>query len=229
MQLVPLQDPDPPPSVLVAQVADGDEAAFRMLYARLSPVAYGLALRVTRDEHMAQDVLQEAFSDLWTQSDRFDPAASSVRSWVTMLTHRRAVDRVRREQSHRDRASAWAHSSGERAYDSVAEVVELRAEHRRVRQAMDGLTDLQRDASGRVTGRIDGVPSFREGKVLRVQQWLAARGLALGDFESSTFYSDSTNDLPLLEQVSAPVATNPGPPLARIAQERGWPVLKLFT
>jgi len=146
MQLVPLQDPDPPPSVLVAQVADGDEAAFRMLYARLSPVAYGLALRVTRDEHMAQDVLQEAFSDLWTQSDRFDPAASSVRSWVTMLTHRRAVDRVRREQSHRDRASAWAHSSGERAYDSVAEVVELRAEHRRVRQAMDGLTDLQRDA-----------------------------------------------------------------------------------
>ena len=90
-------------------------------------------------------------------------------------------------------------------------------------------TDLQRDASGRVTGRIDGVPSFREGKVLRVQQWLAARGLALGDFESSTFYSDSTNDLPLLEQVSAPVATNPGPALARIAQERGWPVLKLFT
>ncbi|MBA4177769.1 MAG: HAD-IB family hydrolase [Leptothrix sp. (in: Bacteria)] len=89
-------------------------------------------------------------------------------------------------------------------------------------------TDLQRDAAGRVTGRIAGVPSFREGKVLRVQQWLAARGLAMHDFESSTFYSDSTNDLPLLEHVSAPVATNPGPALARIAQERGWPVLKLF-
>lgn len=89
-------------------------------------------------------------------------------------------------------------------------------------------TDLQRDASGRVTGRIEGVPSFREGKVTRVQQWLAARGLALDAFESSTFYSDSTNDLPLLECVSAPVATNPGPGLERIAQERGWPVLKLF-
>lgn len=90
-------------------------------------------------------------------------------------------------------------------------------------------TDLQRDAAGRVTGRIEGVPSFREGKVTRVQQWLAARGLALHDFERSTFYSDSTNDLPLLECVSAPVATNPGPALERIAKARGWPVLKLFT
>ncbi len=90
-------------------------------------------------------------------------------------------------------------------------------------------TDLQRDAAGRVTGRIEGVPSFREGKVARVKHWLAARGLTLDDFERSTFYSDSTNDLPLLECVSAPVATNPGPALERIAQERGWPVLKLFT
>jgi RNA polymerase sigma-70 factor (ECF subfamily) len=146
MHLVSVQDPEPPPSALVAQVAQGDEAAFRMLYARMSPAAYGLAVRVTRDEHMAQDVLQEAFSDLWAQADRFDPAVSSVRSWVTMLTHRRAVDRVRREQSDRDRITTWGHSAGERAYDSVAEVVELRAEHRRVRQAMAGLTDLQRDA-----------------------------------------------------------------------------------
>ena len=90
-------------------------------------------------------------------------------------------------------------------------------------------TDLQRDATGRVTGRIEGVPAFREGKVTRVRQWLAARGLAFGSFERSFFYSDSTNDLPLLECVSDPVATNPGPPLERIAQERGWPVLKLFT
>jgi HAD superfamily hydrolase (TIGR01490 family) len=89
-------------------------------------------------------------------------------------------------------------------------------------------TDLARDAAGRVTGRIAGVPSFREGKVTRLQAWLAARGLALADFERSTFYSDSTNDLPLLERVSHPVATNPGPALERIAHDRGWPVLKLF-
>jgi len=90
-------------------------------------------------------------------------------------------------------------------------------------------TELQRDAAGRATGRIEGVPAFRDGKVTRVRQWLAARGLALEAFECSTFYSDSTNDLPLLECVSEPVATNPGPALERIAQERGWPVLKLFT
>ncbi len=90
-------------------------------------------------------------------------------------------------------------------------------------------TDLERDADGRITGRIAGTPSFREGKVARVHHWLAGRGQSLRDFERSTFYSDSTNDLPLLECVSEPVATNPGPALARIAQERGWPVLKLFS
>jgi HAD superfamily hydrolase (TIGR01490 family) len=90
-------------------------------------------------------------------------------------------------------------------------------------------TDLARDAAGQVTGAIAGVPAFRDGKVTRVQQWLAARGLALADFERSTFYSDSTNDLPLLERVSDPVATNPGPALERIAHARGWPVLHLFT
>jgi HAD superfamily hydrolase (TIGR01490 family) len=90
-------------------------------------------------------------------------------------------------------------------------------------------TELQRDDLGRATGRIEGVPAFRDGKVTRVRQWLAARGLAFEAFECSTFYSDSTNDLPLLESVSGPVATNPGPALERIAQERGWPVLKLFT
>jgi HAD superfamily hydrolase (TIGR01490 family) len=90
-------------------------------------------------------------------------------------------------------------------------------------------TDLARDADGRVTGAIAGVPNYREGKVTRVQQWLASRGQTLDHFERCTFYSDSTNDLPLLERVSHPVAANPGPALAQIAQERGWPVLKLFT
>ena len=89
-------------------------------------------------------------------------------------------------------------------------------------------TRLQRDATGRVTGEIEGVPSFREGKIARVEQWLAADGLCLRDFERSTFYSDSTNDLALLEQVSHPVATNPSPALQRMAQARGWPILKLF-
>jgi HAD superfamily hydrolase (TIGR01490 family) len=90
-------------------------------------------------------------------------------------------------------------------------------------------TKLQRDAQGRVTGQIDGVPCFREGKIARVDGWLATLGHTLADFTQTHFYSDSTNDLPLLEQVTHPVATNPGPALERLALERGWPVLKLFT
>lgn len=89
-------------------------------------------------------------------------------------------------------------------------------------------TDLARDARGRATGAIRGVPAFREGKIKRVAAWLASRGQDLSSFERSTFYSDSINDLPLLECVSHPVATNPAPSLAIVAQERGWPVLNLF-
>lgn len=87
---------------------------------------------------------------------------------------------------------------------------------------------LTRDASGWITGEIDGHPTMREGKVLRMQQWLAQRGLDWGDVES-TFYSDSMNDVPLLEKVDHPVATNPDARLRALAQERGWRILDLFT
>lgn len=90
-------------------------------------------------------------------------------------------------------------------------------------------TELERDGQGRVTGAIRGVPSFRGGKVERVTDWLATDGLAWHDFEAQVFYSDSTNDLPLLEQVSHPVATNPSPALEALAQQRHWPILRLFS
>lgn len=89
-------------------------------------------------------------------------------------------------------------------------------------------TELARDGAGQVTGAIRGTPAFRDGKIARVDAWLAGLGHQLSDFERCTFYSDSTNDLPLLEHVSHPVATNPVPALAAIAAERGWPVLHLF-
>ena len=88
--------------------------------------------------------------------------------------------------------------------------------------------NLQRDADGRYDGRIEGVPSFREGKIARVENWLQGLGAQWCEFDRVTFYSDSTNDLPLLERVSHPVATNPSPALAKIANERGWPQLQLF-
>jgi HAD superfamily hydrolase (TIGR01490 family) len=87
---------------------------------------------------------------------------------------------------------------------------------------------LARDTDGWITGEIDGVPSTREGKALRVEAWLADRGLDWGAVET-TFYSDSMNDLPLLERVDHPVATNPDERLRALALERGWRILNLFS
>lgn len=87
---------------------------------------------------------------------------------------------------------------------------------------------LERGAGGTITGRIQGTPSYREGKVTRVQEWLAEDGLSWSDFDRISVYSDSPNDLPLLERATHPVATNPTPALAALAQERGWRILKLF-
>ena len=87
--------------------------------------------------------------------------------------------------------------------------------------------DLERDASGWITGEIVGVPTMRVGKVTRMDAWLAERGLDWDGVES-TFYSDSMNDVPLLEKVNTPVATNPDARLRQLATERGWRVLDLL-
>jgi HAD superfamily hydrolase (TIGR01490 family) len=80
---------------------------------------------------------------------------------------------------------------------------------------------------GCYTGKPIGVPSFREGKVKRVEMWLAAMGKSLADFDESWFYSDSLNDLPLLERVSHPVAVNPDKTLLQRAQSSGWPIIEI--
>ncbi len=80
--------------------------------------------------------------------------------------------------------------------------------------------------AGRFTGRVEGTPSFREGKVSRLKQWLETAGESLN---GSHFYSDSHNDLPLLELVDHPVAVDPDEALQGIAEERGWPVISLHT
>jgi HAD superfamily hydrolase (TIGR01490 family) len=87
---------------------------------------------------------------------------------------------------------------------------------------------LERNAAGDLTGRIDGVPSFREGKISRTQQWLEEQGRVLSNFKKISVYSDSTNDLPLLEIATHAVATNPSLSLQTIALERGWRILELF-
>jgi len=88
--------------------------------------------------------------------------------------------------------------------------------------------ELERDARGWITGEIRGTPSFREGKVQRFGQWLARQGLARED-AVVTFYSDSINDLPLMDNADHPVATNPDDRLRALAQQRGWRILDLFS
>ena len=83
------------------------------------------------------------------------------------------------------------------------------------------------ERDGEFTGGVSGTPCFREGKVLRLEAWLAGRGRTLGSFPESWFYSDSLNDLPLLELVTHPVAVDPDATLRAQAAERGWPIISL--
>ncbi len=89
--------------------------------------------------------------------------------------------------------------------------------------------ELALDATtGWINGEIKGVPSAREGKVIRMEQWLAKRGLSWSDVDA-TFYTDSINDLALMEKVAHPVATNPDAKLRAVAHQRNWRILDLWT
>jgi HAD superfamily hydrolase (TIGR01490 family) len=101
---------------------------------------------------------------------------------------------------------------------------ELTAVHLGIAQLI--ATECETGVDGRFTGRSSGVLNMREGKLQRLQDWLAPQRLRLAECES-TLYSDSINDLPLLSAVQRAVAVNPDPRLAAVAAERGWPVLRL--
>jgi len=81
--------------------------------------------------------------------------------------------------------------------------------------------------NGEFSGSVTGIPCFREGKVARLEEWLTGRGASLASFSESWFYSDSLNDLPLLDRVSHPVAVDPDDTLRSHAARRGWPIISL--
>ena len=83
-------------------------------------------------------------------------------------------------------------------------------------------------ATGNFSGKVAGTPNFREGKVIRVESWLSAEKLSWSSLEKSYFYSDSINDLPLMEKVTQPIPTNPDQSLRAKAMENDWPILELF-
>ena len=132
---------------LLAAVAKGDEMAFAALYDRSSPQVYGLVRRVLRDPAQSEEITQEVMLEVWRSATRFDRSKGSAVGWIMTMAHRRAVDRVRSEQATRNREDrVGSRDAGAAAFDEVAEEVEVRLEHQQVRQALDQLTDLQRQS-----------------------------------------------------------------------------------
>lgn len=131
---------------LLVAVARGDQAAFASLYDRLGGLVYGVVKRVVRDPSQSEEVAQEVLVEVWRTAPRFDPDKGSAQTWILTMAHRRAIDRVRSEQSSRDRTDRIGRRDRQREFDEVAEEVELRFEHQQVREALAALTDLQREA-----------------------------------------------------------------------------------
>src|SRR5919197_998260 len=129
---------------VVALVARSDEEALAELYDRFGRVAYGMALRVLRDERLAEDAVQEGFLTAWRNADRFMPERAKASTWLLTLVHRRAVDLVRRED--RRRAEPLAESTEPAPSGSAEEDAWLRFERERVQAALKQLPDQQREA-----------------------------------------------------------------------------------
>lgn len=132
---------------LLARVALGDVKAFDELYALTSRRVYGLVRRTLLDAELSADTTQDVFLALWQGgAARFDPALGSGMSWILTLAHRRAVDRVRAEESHRSRNLRWSTKNQETEYDGVADGIVQDSEADAVRAGLRTLSAVQREA-----------------------------------------------------------------------------------
>ena len=147
------------PADLMARVARGDAAAFAQLYDLMAPRVYGLIRRVLRNPAQSEEVTQEVMVEIWRTATRYDADRGSLTSWILTVAHRRAIDRVRSEQSASDREQAVAAASSITEYDEVAEKVTSNLEVEQVRHCLGSLTELQRES---VTLAYYGGYSYRE-------------------------------------------------------------------
>lgn len=181
----------------LADVARGDERAFERVYERVAGPVYGIVRRVLRDRAQSEDVAHEVLLYVWREASRFDESKGSAMAWIMTIAHRRAVDRVRSEQSWTERQRQAVARDVQTAFDSVVETVETaetaegRLERAAAREALAALTETQRSSVllayfggltyGEVADRL-GVPlgtvktRIRDG-LIRMRGHLHAEGL----------------------------------------------------
>ena len=133
-------------SDLLRRSAKGDQQSFAQLYDATSSRVFGLALRVVRDPAQAEEVVQEAFLEVWKTSTRFDPERGSALSWLMTICHRKAVDRVRSAEASTRRDTSYHQQNQSIDHDATSDAAQASMEAQRVRSALKGLTDVQREA-----------------------------------------------------------------------------------
>ncbi|MFI9507836.1 ECF RNA polymerase sigma factor SigK [Nocardia sp. NPDC052566] len=131
---------------LIEAAATGDREAFTEFYRETSHRVFGLARRIVRNQPAAEEVTQEVYLQVWSIADRYDSTRLSPIAWLLMLSHRRAVDRVRAQQSATDREIMYGHTHLGRDHDMVSEEVTQRLEEQSVIRCLTTLTALQREA-----------------------------------------------------------------------------------
>ena len=129
---------------LLEAVAGGDRAAFAELYDATSARVYGMTLRVLRNAGISEETTQDTYLQIWRNASNFDPDRGSALAWIMTLAHRRAIDRVRSEQSRTDRDTQYGHRNRDTDHDSVVESVVQQLEVDAVVHCLETLTETQR-------------------------------------------------------------------------------------
>ncbi|WP_043441087.1 ECF RNA polymerase sigma factor SigK [Arthrobacter sp. L77] len=141
-------DPGAGPTLadLLSRIAGQDRAAFALFYEQTSKRVYGLARRVLIDPDLSEDATQEVYLQVWNTADRFNPALGSPMAWLMTLAHRRAVDKVRSEQSATDREARYGAATQTVDHDDVVDTVTQRLEAESVVRCLDTLTATQQES-----------------------------------------------------------------------------------
>lgn len=165
LRLLRSSEPDDPKTAAIEAIraaGRGDEHAFARFYDLVSPTVFGTVLRVVRNRAFAEEITQEVFVELWRQAPRYDVERGSPTTWAATIAHRRAVDRVRSEESARardDRHARDAPADRDVVAETVTDQAAAEYDRDRVAKALDQLTDVQREA---VTLAYYGGHTYRE-------------------------------------------------------------------